>query len=215
MGTYLIALMEYAGLTERVAAVLDRLENYPTREALGAFGIDLPDDLYSPQTDHAEWDWTSREVLPNTHPVRPALPDMSVALIMPEPWSLNFGSDTIRADFNHRWGMFLSDVEQQQWVIGYIRAICRAFEATDCIFASTYHDVDDGFWKGLPYNEILKAGVAVELDEVSDISTTLALAPDGQIKALPEGTPLPSGWSRAKEISPVKYWRMPLQEKGS
>jgi hypothetical protein len=215
MGTYLIALIEYPGLNERVAAVLDRLENYPTRNALSTFGIDLPDDLYTPQTEHAEWDWTSREVLPNTHPVRPVLPDVSVSLILPEPWSLNFGSDTIRADFDMRWGMFLADVEVRQWVIGYITALCRAFEATDCIIASDYHDVDDAFWNGLSYSEILHAGEAVELDDVSDVSTTLAVSPDGQLKPWPKEKSLLPGWSRAREISRTKYWRLPLLEANS
>src|SRR5689334_18778275 len=115
MGMDFVALLKYAGPDGRVTRALDRLEAESPEEVRELARAMAESGYRGADGGAARWEYVSRpELIDPALGGRPGLPDLGVALWLPEGFALTFGAGAVEVYHLLRWSIFLGEPPLQR-----------------------------------------------------------------------------------------------------
>jgi hypothetical protein len=226
MGMDFVALMKYGGPDERLARVLDRLEDGSPPEVQALARLMRERRFCFERHERAVWEFRSRPELRDRRLARrPVLPDLAVSLWLPEGFSLTFGPDAVEVYHLLRWLFFLTEPALQRAVLDSCVCLGHLFGATDCIVTSDYSPVIQAFREGQRF-EVALASAGQEHGERPRLADLYLEIPLAEVVRLIErpgrpshsrqmdwdlDRPPPEGWQRATTWDSRGYWRLELR----
>jgi hypothetical protein len=217
-----VALMKYGGPDERLARVLDLLEAGSPEEVQALARLLHERGFGLGHKPEATWEFTSRPELRDPRLAhRPSLPNLGVALWLPEGFSLTFGPDGVEVYHLLRWHFFLTEPDLQLAVLDACRCLAHLFAVTDCIITSDFSPVVEAFRKGQGFDDSLASAGPEDGERASLADLYLEIPEDYVMRevTLPDGQrrtqhrdwdrekPPPEGWERATTWSSSGFWR--------
>jgi hypothetical protein len=225
MGMDFVALMKYAGPGKRLWRALTRLEAGSPEEIQALAQLMHERVFTGGHHDAAVWSCKARpELRDPTLDCRPALPNVGIALRLPEDFFLTFGHDAVEAYHLLRWHLFLTEPDLQRAMLDACLCLARLFAATDCVLTSDYSPVVHAFREGKGFDESL-ASAGPEDGERPSLTDLYLEVPVGEVMRFidrpgkPRQTrhmawevdrPPPEGWQRLTAWDSKGYWRLDL-----
>jgi len=224
MGMDFTALLKYPGPDDLVLRALDYLEAESPEELTVLYRqLDVWGYGSSGQ-DPARWVYRSRpEFIDERIGHRPALPDTTVWLSLPEWFFLTFGRDTIEVYHLLRWCIFLREPHLHRPMLDAVGRLAQLFGATDCLITSDFSPVVQAFHEGKSFDDAVAVagpedGIRPSLGDLylQDPQPYILRDADGpggvrtQEKEWGLDQSVPDGWERAATWDSKGYWRLPL-----
>lgn len=136
------------------------------------------------------------------------LPGPEVTLLLPEDFYLTFHRDVIHVYHLLEWSFFATDLAWQKVMLDACGALCRLFDARDCIITTDYSSFHCAVRDGVDFETALQRRNPEEVEWkslaeicVEEESEEIVVSPSGQTRRInPNVVPWP-GWRRERYLT--------------